>query len=70
MIQLEKIDKYFGEHRVLSSVDLQLAPGNVTAIDTAPQPVWAFVSITNNVTQQVTTITPTVAVTNVGAKTE
>jgi L-cystine transport system ATP-binding protein len=32
MIRLEKIDKYFGENRVLSSVDLQLAPGNVTAL--------------------------------------
>jgi cystine transport system ATP-binding protein len=32
MIRLEKIDKYFGENRVLSSVNLQLAPGNVTAL--------------------------------------
>jgi cystine transport system ATP-binding protein len=32
MIRLEKIDKYFGENRVLNSVDLQLAPGNVTAL--------------------------------------
>ena len=32
MIRLEKIDKYFGGQRVLSSVDLQLAPGNVTAL--------------------------------------
>ncbi|MFM0737211.1 amino acid ABC transporter ATP-binding protein [Paraburkholderia xenovorans] len=32
MIRLEKIDKYFGENRVLSSVDLQLATGNVTAL--------------------------------------
>ena len=32
MIRLEKIDKSFGEHRVLNSVDLQLAPGNVTAL--------------------------------------
>ena len=32
MIRLEKIDKYFGEQRVLNSVDLQLATGNVTAL--------------------------------------
>ncbi|SOE56852.1 amino acid ABC transporter ATP-binding protein, PAAT family [Burkholderia sp. OK233] len=32
MIRLEKIDKYFGENRVLNSVDLQLASGNVTAL--------------------------------------
>ncbi|MFL9993854.1 amino acid ABC transporter ATP-binding protein, PAAT family [Burkholderia sp. GAS332] len=32
MIRLEKIDKHFGENRVLSSVDLQLASGNVTAL--------------------------------------
>ena len=32
MIRLEKIDKYFAEHRVLGSVDLQLASGNVTAL--------------------------------------
>lgn len=32
MIRLENIDKYFGENRVLSSVDLQLEPGNVTAL--------------------------------------
>lgn len=32
MIRLENIDKYFGENRVLSSVNLQLEPGNVTAL--------------------------------------
>jgi cystine transport system ATP-binding protein len=32
MIRLEKIEKYFGDHRVLSSVDLALEPGNVTAL--------------------------------------
>ncbi len=32
MIRLEKIDKYFGGHRVLSAVDLALEPGNVTAL--------------------------------------
>ncbi|CAG4897982.1 amino acid ABC transporter ATP-binding protein [Paraburkholderia saeva] len=32
MIKLQKIEKYFGDHRVLSSVDLALAPGNVTAL--------------------------------------
>ncbi|PQV53097.1 amino acid ABC transporter ATP-binding protein [Paraburkholderia sp. BL21I4N1] len=32
MIRLEKIDKYFGGLRVLSSVDLKLEPGNVTAL--------------------------------------
>lgn len=32
MIRLEKIDKYFGTHQVLSAVDLKLAPGNVTAL--------------------------------------
>ncbi|MGF6725351.1 cystine transport system ATP-binding protein [Paraburkholderia sp. GAS41] len=32
MIKLEKIEKFFGEHRVLSSVDLTLASGNVTAL--------------------------------------
>jgi cystine transport system ATP-binding protein len=32
MIRLEKIDKYFGGQRVLNSVDLQLASGNVTAL--------------------------------------
>ncbi|MGF6772732.1 cystine transport system ATP-binding protein [Paraburkholderia sp. GAS199] len=32
MIRLEKIDKYFGENRVLNSVNLQLEPGNVTAL--------------------------------------
>jgi cystine transport system ATP-binding protein len=32
MIRLEKIDKYFGSHRVLSEVDLALEPGNVTAL--------------------------------------
>jgi L-cystine transport system ATP-binding protein len=32
MIKLEKIEKFFGEHRVLSAVDLTLAPGNVTAL--------------------------------------
>jgi L-cystine transport system ATP-binding protein len=32
MIRLEKIDKYFGANRVLNSVDLQLASGNVTAL--------------------------------------
>jgi len=32
MIRLEKIDKYFSGHRVLDSVDLQLAQGNVTAL--------------------------------------
>ncbi|RAS39288.1 amino acid ABC transporter ATP-binding protein [Paraburkholderia bryophila] len=32
MIRLEKIDKYFGGQRVLSSVDLKLEPGNVTAL--------------------------------------
>jgi cystine transport system ATP-binding protein len=32
MIKLEKIEKFFGEHRVLSQVDLTLAPGNVTAL--------------------------------------
>jgi len=32
MIRLEKIDKHFGENRVLSSVGLQLASGNVTAL--------------------------------------
>jgi L-cystine transport system ATP-binding protein len=32
MIKLEKIDKVFGEHQVLSSVDLTLAPGSVTAL--------------------------------------
>jgi cystine transport system ATP-binding protein len=32
MIRLEKIEKYFGGHRVLSTVDLALEPGNVTAL--------------------------------------
>ncbi|MGH8779354.1 amino acid ABC transporter ATP-binding protein [Paraburkholderia sp.] len=32
MIRLSSIDKYFGEHRVLSAVDLALEPGNVTAL--------------------------------------
>jgi cystine transport system ATP-binding protein len=32
MIRLEKIDKYFGSHRVLSAVDLALEPGSVTAL--------------------------------------
>ena len=32
MIKLENIEKFFGEHRVLSSVDLTLASGNVTAL--------------------------------------
>ncbi|ASL45378.1 L-cystine import ATP-binding protein TcyC [Burkholderia sp. AD24] len=32
MIRLEKIDKFFGGQRVLSSVDLKLDPGNVTAL--------------------------------------
>src|SRR5258708_24987299 len=32
MIKLEKIEKYFGDHRVLDSVDLSLAMGNVTAL--------------------------------------
>jgi L-cystine transport system ATP-binding protein len=32
MIRLSSIDKYFGEHRVLNSVNLALEPGNVTAL--------------------------------------
>jgi cystine transport system ATP-binding protein len=32
MIRLEKIEKYFGENRVLDSVDLNLASGSVTAL--------------------------------------
>ncbi|MEI5998730.1 amino acid ABC transporter ATP-binding protein [Paraburkholderia bengalensis] len=32
MIRLEKIEKYFGDHRVLNSVDLKLEQGNVTAL--------------------------------------
>ncbi|HEY3598115.1 MAG TPA: amino acid ABC transporter ATP-binding protein [Paraburkholderia sp.] len=32
MIRLHKIDKYFGGHRVLSEVDLELETGNVTAL--------------------------------------
>jgi cystine transport system ATP-binding protein len=32
MIRLEKIEKYFGDHRVLNSVDLALDQGNVTAL--------------------------------------
>jgi L-cystine transport system ATP-binding protein len=32
MIKLENIEKFFGEHRVLSAVDLTLASGNVTAL--------------------------------------
>jgi ABC-type polar amino acid transport system ATPase subunit len=32
MIKLGKIEKCFGEHRVLGGVDLTLAPGNVTAL--------------------------------------
>ncbi|BCF96680.1 amino acid ABC transporter ATP-binding protein [Paraburkholderia sp. PGU19] len=32
MIRLERIEKYFGDHRVLNSVDLALAQGNVTAL--------------------------------------
>ncbi|AOK31681.1 MULTISPECIES: amino acid ABC transporter ATP-binding protein [Burkholderia] len=32
MIQLERIDKSFGEHRVLSQIDLVLKPGSVTAL--------------------------------------
>jgi cystine transport system ATP-binding protein len=32
MIKLENIEKFFGEHRVLNSVDLTLASGNVTAL--------------------------------------
>jgi L-cystine transport system ATP-binding protein len=32
MIRLEKIEKYFGDHRVLNSVDLKLDQGNVTAL--------------------------------------
>jgi L-cystine transport system ATP-binding protein len=32
MIRLEKIDKYFGSHRVLNTVDLALEQGNVTAL--------------------------------------
>jgi L-cystine transport system ATP-binding protein len=32
MIQLESIEKYFGENRVLGSVNLTLASGNVTAL--------------------------------------
>ncbi|WP_109480136.1 amino acid ABC transporter ATP-binding protein [Paraburkholderia sp. C35] len=32
MIRLDKIEKYFGDHRVLNSVDLALAQGNVTAL--------------------------------------
>ncbi|HWT37981.1 MAG TPA: amino acid ABC transporter ATP-binding protein [Paraburkholderia sp.] len=32
MIRLEKIEKYFGDHRVLNSVDLRLEQGNVTAL--------------------------------------
>ncbi|NTZ88738.1 amino acid ABC transporter ATP-binding protein [Burkholderia metallica] len=32
MIHLERIDKSFGEHRVLSGIDLALQPGSVTAL--------------------------------------
>ncbi|MDE1183846.1 amino acid ABC transporter ATP-binding protein [Paraburkholderia sp.] len=32
MIKLDNIDKYFGEHKVLDSVNLHLAAGNVTAL--------------------------------------
>ncbi len=32
MIKLQKIEKYFGDHRVLNAVDLALAQGNVTAL--------------------------------------
>ena len=32
MIKLDRIEKFFGEHRVLSKVDLTLASGNVTAL--------------------------------------
>jgi L-cystine transport system ATP-binding protein len=32
MIRLEKIEKYFGDHRVLNTVDLKLEQGNVTAL--------------------------------------
>ena len=32
MIKLESIEKFFGKHRVLNSVDLTLASGNVTAL--------------------------------------
>ena len=32
MIKLEQVEKFFGEHRVLSKVDLTLASGNVTAL--------------------------------------
>jgi len=32
MIKLKNIEKYFGDHRVLDSVDLALAQGNVTAL--------------------------------------
>lgn len=32
MIRLERIDKSFGSHRVLSGIDLALQPGSVTAL--------------------------------------
>lgn len=32
MIRLERIDKSFGAHRVLSGIDLALQPGSVTAL--------------------------------------
>ena len=32
MIKLDRIEKFFGEHRVLCKVDLTLASGNVTAL--------------------------------------
>ncbi|HEF5873991.1 TPA: amino acid ABC transporter ATP-binding protein [Burkholderia cenocepacia] len=32
MIRLERIDKSFGQHRVLSEIDLALQPGSVTAL--------------------------------------
>jgi hypothetical protein len=42
----------------------------VTAADRNAPPLWAFVSITNNVTQQVTTVSPAVTATAVSIPTE
>jgi L-cystine transport system ATP-binding protein len=32
MIRLERIDKFFGQHQVLTEIDLALTPGSVTAL--------------------------------------
>ena len=32
MIRLTQIDKWFGQHKVLNGIDLELAEGSVTAL--------------------------------------